>query len=185
MEILAVSLAIIYLLLAVKQNILCWLAAILSSSLYFFIMYSAGLYMEAFLQIFYILMALYGWSQWQVKETELLVTNWNFSNHLKSLMLIFVLTIISGYPLAKYTNASLPYFDAFTTWGAVVATYMVAKKLLENWLYWLVIDSISILLFISRDLWLTACLFGVYIVIIVFGFRLWSKALKENNAVSS
>ena len=56
---------------------------------------------------------------------------------------------------------------------------MVAKKLLENWLYWLVIDSISILLFISRDLWLTACLFGVYIVIIVFGFRLWSKVLKR------
>ena len=110
--------------------------------------------MEAFLQIFYILMALYGWSQWQVKETELLVTNWNFSNHLKSLMLIFVLTIISGYLLAKYTNASLPYFDAFTTWGAVVATYMVAKKLLENWIYWFVIDFVSVFLFISRELYI-------------------------------
>ena len=106
--------------------------------------------MEAFLQIFYILMALYGWSQWQVKETELLVTNWNFSNHLKSLMLIIVLTIISGYLLAKYTKASLPYFDAFTTWGAVVATYMVAKKLLVNCIYWFVIDFVSVFLFISR-----------------------------------
>ena len=74
MEIIAVSLAIIYLLLAVKQNILCWLAAILSSSIFFFIMYSAGLYMEAYLQIFYILMALYGWSQWRVKELPLFVS---------------------------------------------------------------------------------------------------------------
>ena len=90
--------------------------------------------MEAFLQIFYILMALYGWSQWRVKETELPVTNWNSTNHLKALLLILVLTIISGYLLSKYTSASLPYFDAFTTWGAVVATYMVAKKLLENWI---------------------------------------------------
>ena len=107
--------------------------------------------MEAFLQIFYILMALYGWSQWRVKETELPVTNWNSTNHLKALLLILVLTIISGYLLSKYTSASLPYFDAFTTWGAVVATYMVAKKLLENWIYWFVIDFVSVFLFISRE----------------------------------
>jgi nicotinamide mononucleotide transporter len=96
-----------------------------------------------------------------------------------------MLSFLSGVLLSTYTDSSLPFLDALVTWGAVVATYMVAKKLLENWLYWLVVDSISILLFISRDLWLTACLFGVYIVIIVFGFRLWRKALKQNNAVSS
>ena len=135
--------------------------------------------MEAFLQIFYILMALYGWSQWQVKETELLVTNWNLSNHLKSLMLIFVLTIISGYLLAKYTNASLPYFDAFTTWGAVVATYMVAKKLLENWIYWFLIDFVSVFLFISRELYVTAFLFTGYLIIIVFGYLAWKRSMLQ------
>ena len=93
-----------------------------------------------------------------------------------------MLSLLSGTLLRSFTDAALPFLDALVTWGAVVATYMVAKKLLENWIYWLVIDSISILLFISRDLWLTACLFGIYIVIIIFGFRLWSKALKENNA---
>ena len=140
--------------------------------------------MEAFLQIFYILMALYGWSQWQVKETELLVTNWNLSNHLKSLMLIFVLTIISGYPLAKYTNASLPYFDAFTTWGAVVATYMVAKKLLENWIYWFVIDFVSVFLFISRELYITAFLFTGYLIIIVFGYLAWKRSMLQKKGVN-
>ena len=100
------------------------------------------------------------------------------------LSIILILSFLSGTLLSTFTDSSLPFLDALVTWGAVVATYMVAKKLLENWLYWLVVDSISILLFISRDLWLTACLFGIYIVIIMFGFRLWSQALKENNAVS-
>ena len=108
-----------------------------------------------------------------------------FAGFGNALSIILMLSFLSGTLLSSFTDSAVPFLDAFVTWGAVVATYMVAKKLLENWLYWLVIDSISILLFISRDLWLTACLFGVYIVIIVFGFRLWSKALKENNAVSS
>ena len=106
-------------------------------------------------------------------------------NHLYALYIILTLSVLSGTLLRLFTDSAFPFLDAFVTWGAVVATFMVAKKLLENWLYWLVIDSISILLFLSRDLWLTACLFGVYIVIIVFGYRLWSNALKENNAVSS
>ena len=89
MEVLAVLSAIIYLLLAVKQDIKCWYAAIFSSGLYFFIMYSAGLYMESVLQIFYIAMAFYGWSQWRVSEdnsTKLLVRTWKVSNHVLSLI---------------------------------------------------------------------------------------------------
>ena len=174
MEIIAVSLAILYLLLAVKQNILCWLAAILSSSLFFFIMYSAGLYMEACL-----FMALYGWSQWRAKELPLFVGTWQLSSHLKALGLILFLSLTSGYILDIYTDAALPFFDALTTWGAVVATYMVAKKLIENWIYWFAIDFISIFLFLSRDLFLTALLFVGYLVIIIFGHRAWKLSMLE------
>ena len=187
-EITAVIFAILYLVLAVKQNILCWICGIISSILYFFILRSVDLYMEAYLQIFYVFMGFYGWHQWKIGVSgsgSFLVNTWNKSKHFYAISMIFILSYISAILLRTFTDAALPFFDALVTWGSVVATYMVAKKLLENWLYWLVIDSISILLFISRDLWLTACLFGVYIVIIVFGFRLWSKALKENNAVSS
>ena len=92
MELVAVSLAIIYLLLAVKQNILCWPAAIMSSSIYFFIMYSAGLYMEAYLQIFYVLMGLYGWSQWKSNEASLIVRTWTKRNHLFAFSSIILLT---------------------------------------------------------------------------------------------
>ena len=117
MEVLAVLSAIIYLILAVKQNIKCWYAAIFSSGLYFFIMYSAGLYMESVLQIFYIAMAFYGWSQWRVSEdnsTKLLVRTWKVSNHVKAICSIIILAILSGYFLKKYTNAALPFLDGIT-----------------------------------------------------------------------
>lgn len=187
-EITAVFLAILYLVLAVKQNILCWICGIISSILYFFIMRSAGLYMEAYLQIFYVFMGFYGWSQWlkaPKNNVNFEVNTWSQSQHFIALSIILILSFLSGTLLRNFTDAALPFMDALVTWGAVAATYMVAKKLLENWIYWLVIDSISILLFISRDLWLTAFLFCIYIVIIIFGYRLWSKTLKENNAVSN
>ena len=177
-EITAVIFAILYLALAVKQNILCWVAGIISAVLYFFIMRKAGLYMEANLQIYYVVMGFYGWSQWRKSASNqkiFVVNTWSKSQHLVSISIILVLSLLSGLVLKLYTDAALPFFDALVTWGAVVATYMVAKQLLENWIYWLVIDSISIILFIARDLWLTAFLFLVYIVIIYFGYQSWSK----------
>ena len=178
MEIFAVLFAIIYLLLAVKQDVRCWYAAILSSSLYFFIMLSAKLYMEAYLQIFYILMAVYGWLQWNkvnVNKRKFIVRTWSIKQHVIVISMILIFAYISGSLLNIYTKAALPFIDAFTTWGAIFATYMVAKKLLENWIYWFVIDSISILLFLSRELYLTSILFFVYLIIIYFGYRSWTK----------
>ena len=185
-EITAVVLAILYLVLAVKQNILCWVCGIISSVLYFFIMRSAGLYMEAYLQIFYVFMGFYGWSQWKTKTrntSNFVVNTWNKSRHLFATSMVLMLSIISATMLRFFTDAALPFLDALVTWGAVVATYMVAKKLLENWIYWLVIDSISIFLFISRGLFPTAFLFGIYIIIIIYGYRSWSKKLQEDNAL--
>ena len=187
-EISAVILAILYLVLAVKQNILCWVCGIISSVLYFFIMHSAGLYMEAYLQIFYVFMGFYGWSQWKTKTSNtsnFIVNTWNKSQHLFATSMVLMLSIISATMLRFFTDAALPFLDALVTWGAVVATYMVAKKLLENWIYWLVIDSISIFLFISRGLFPTAFLFGIYIIIIIYGYRSWSKKFQEDNALST
>ncbi|MDA8542085.1 nicotinamide riboside transporter PnuC, partial [Gammaproteobacteria bacterium] len=165
----AVILAIAYLLLAIKQNISCWFAAFFSSLLYFFVMYSAGLYMEAGLQIFYCIMAVYGWTQWRITlpgNSKFLVKTWNRDQHIKAILLIILLAIVSGWALEKFTNAALPFLDSLTTWGAIVTTYMVAKRLLENWIYWFVIDTISVFLFYSRGLILTSILFLVYLIII-------------------
>ena len=172
----AVFLAIAYLLLAIKQNISCWFAAFFSSLLYFFVMYSAGLYMEAGLQIFYCIMAVYGWTQWRTSlpdNTKFLVKTWNRNQHLKAISLIILLALSSGWALEKFTNAALPFIDSLTTWGAIVTTYMVAKRLLENWIYWFVIDTISMFLFYSRGLFLTSMLFFVYLIIIYFGYKSW------------
>ena len=185
MEFLAVVSAIVYLLLAVRQDIRCWFAAILSSFLYFFIMFSAGLYMEAGLQIFYILMAVYGWSQWREESKtniKFSVKTWKPIKHLFVISLIFLLALASGLILEKFTNAVFPFIDALTTWGAIVATYMVAKKLLENWIYWFVIDSISIFLFMSRGLVLTSILFFIYLIIIYFGYKSWAR-IKDNGSI--
>jgi nicotinamide mononucleotide transporter len=180
----AVIFAILYLLLAVKQNIMCWPAAIISSVLYFFIMEAAGLYMEAYLQVFYVAMGIYGWSRWRrsaINNTNFVVNNWSKYQHMIAISIILALSLLSGFLLERYTDAALPFFDALATWGAVIATYMVAKQLLENWIYWFVVDATSIFLFISRDLWLTAALFMIYIVIIYFGYQSWSKIRCEIN----
>ena len=181
----AVFLAIAYLLLAIKQNISCWFAAFFSSLLYFFVMYSAGLYMEAGLQIFYCIMAVYGWTQWRTSlpdNTKFLVKTWNRNQHLKAISLIILLALSSGWALEKFTNAALPFIDSLTTWGAIVTTYMVAKRLLENWIYWFVIDTISVFLFYSRGLFLTSILFFVYLIIIYFGYKSWTKMKDEIDA---
>ena len=182
-EALAVLFAVTYLLLAVKQDVKCWFAAIISSTLYFFIMYKAGLYMEAWLQIFYIIMAFYGIQQWtdtNNNQSKFIVRSWRWNTHFWVIAIIIILAIITGLLLEKFTNAALPFLDGLTTWGAIITTYMVAKRLLENWIYWFVIDMISIYLFLSRGLFLTAILFCIYLVIIFFGYRSWIKIRDEN-----
>ena len=181
-EITAVIFAICYLVLAVKQNILCWSCGIISSALYFFIMRAAGLYMEAYLQIFYICMGIYGWSQWRIDASSsapLVVYTWSKSKHFSAISLILSLSFISALLLELFSDAVLPFLDALVTWGAVVATYMVAKKILENWFYWFFIDSISVYLFLSRDLYFTSALFVIYLILIVIGYNSWNK-IKKN-----
>ena len=188
LEITAVIFAILYLILAVKQNILCWMAGIISSVLYFFIMQKAGLYMEAYLQVFYVVMGIYGWSQWRVSNASnpsFIVNTWSKYQHMIAISIILALSLLSGFLLERYTDAALPFLDALVSWGAVVATYMVAKKLLENWIYWFVIDATSIFLFIERGLWLSAILFATYLAIIFIGYQSWNKVREGQSVVSS
>jgi nicotinamide mononucleotide transporter len=184
-EVPAVVLAVIYLLLAIRQNIWCWAAAAASTLLYLFIMFKANLYMESALQLFYLAMAAYGWHQWRrggAGGTELAVTTWPFRHHLAAIAMVFLLVFVSGELLTRYSSAALPFLDSFTTWGAIVATWMVARKILENWIYWFVIDTVSIYLYINRDLYFTAVLFAGYLVMIVIGYRSWRASMTEQAA---
>jgi nicotinamide mononucleotide transporter len=181
-EILAVTTALLYLFLAAKEDVKCWYAAIISSSLYFYIMLNANLIMEAYLQIFYIGMAIFGFFQWRklyANNKPIKIKSWELKTHVYVIAAIIIISLLSGILLSKYTNAALPFLDAMTTFGALITTYMVAKKVLENWIYWFVIDSISIYIFVSRELFLTAGLFLVYLIIIIFGYISWKKTLQE------
>jgi nicotinamide mononucleotide transporter len=178
-ELAAVVLAIAYLLLAIRQNIACWAAAIASAAIYTALMFEARLYMETLLQLFYIGMAVYGWASWrQAGEATLRVSSWPLAFHLMPMLLIALLTFGSGALLSGFSDAASPYLDSFTTWGAMVTTWMVARKVLQNWHYWFVIDSVSVYLYVSRDLLLTAALFLLYLALIVVGYRQWRLSMQ-------
>lgn len=178
-ELLAAVLAVAYLLLAIRQSILCWLAAFVSSCLYAWVMAGAHLYMEAGLNVFYAAMAVYGFSQWRARGTraELAVHRWPLRKHLTALLLVMALAAPCALLLHRYTAAASPFLDAMITWSSVFATWLVARKVYENWHWWLVIDSVSLCLYVTRRLYLTVLLFALYLVLIVVGLRAWRASL--------
>ena len=144
--------------------------------------------MESALNAYYMVMAVYGWYQWQRggnKSEGIKLSRWGLKNHLAIIGLVLVLSAISGYLLTQNTDARMPYIDSFTTWGSVITTFMVARKVLENWLYWIVIDAVSIFLYIDRELYQTAVLFILYLVLAVIGYIAWRKAYLEQSQQSS
>jgi|TARA_R100000005_G_scaffold79615_1_gene46787 nicotinamide mononucleotide transporter len=179
-ELAAVVLGVAYLLLAVRESLWCWYAAFISTAIFLWLFWQVGLLMESALQVYYLGMALYGWHQWRggasgAAQQSLPISVWPLQRHILAIASVLLASAASGALLARHTDAVLPYVDSFTTWGSILTTWMVARKLLENWLYWLVIDSVSIYLYLERGLFLTAALFAVYLVIVVFGYRRWHQ----------
>ncbi|MGB0691777.1 MAG: nicotinamide riboside transporter PnuC [Pseudomonadales bacterium] len=177
LELTAVILAVVYLLLAVRQRIECWYAAFVSTAIFLYIFSQVDLYMESGLQVYYLAMAVYGWWAWRRHDSandDLQVQMWPLRYHVIAISLIGIATYGSGQVLAG-TDQRLPYLDSFTTWGAIVTTFMVTRKVLENWIYWLVIDAASIALYLDRELYFTTLLFMIYLVIIFFGFNSWLR----------
>ncbi|MDJ0918873.1 MAG: nicotinamide riboside transporter PnuC [Woeseiaceae bacterium] len=182
-ELVAVVLAIAYLLLAIRQNIWCWACAAVSTAIYVYLFVTAKLYMESMLNVFYFGMAVYGYSVWRrggEAQTELPVTVWPVRVHAAAIAAVILLSAGTGFLFDRYTDAVYPYLDAMTTYAAIWTTFLVARKVLENWWYWLVIDAGSILLYLSRDLYLTSLLFVVYLAMIPFGIVAWKRSMREH-----
>ncbi len=175
-EVTAVLLGIAYLLLAMREHLWCWYAAFASTAIFLFLFWDVSLLMESALQVYYLAMAVYGWWQWQHgggDNGELEISSWGARQNVFAIGVVLASSATSGWLLREYSSAALPFLDSFTTWGSVLTTWMVARKILENWLYWVVIDAVSIYLYLDRALYLTAGLFVVYIIIAVFGYRKW------------
>ncbi len=181
-EAIAVVLALGYLVLAARENIWCWACAFVSTAIYTGLFFSVALLSEFALNIFYLVMAIYGWWQWrrgEVAEPRRIHT-WSLGRH----ALVIGVTAACVPLLAAITSAAgadYPLLDASTTCFAVVTTFMVTQKVLENWLYWLAIDSLSIYLYLVKGLFLTAGLFALYLVICVAGYIIWRRRLYESS----
>jgi nicotinamide mononucleotide transporter len=178
-ELTAAALAVAYLLLAIPQLLSCWLAAFVSSCLYVWVFFRAHLYMESVLNGFYAAMAVYGFWQWQHGKggAALIVTRWGIARHAAAAAGVLVFSAISAFFLRRYTPAASPLVDSMVTWASVFATFLVARKVYENWHWWLVIDSVSLCLYFNRRLYATMLLFAVYLILIVIGMRQWRRTL--------
>ena len=188
LETVAVALAIAYLVLAMKESTLCWYCAFFSTAIYVWIFGDVSLYMESALNIYYMAMAIYGYYQWQrcgITQEGVAICRWSAIQHAQIVSLIVLASFVSGYFLSVSTDAKLPYLDSFTSWASVVTTLMVARKVLENWIYWMVINSVSIFLFIDRELYQTAAMLTLYLALSVIGYFAWRKTYLEQNPDSS
>ena len=182
LEVVAVVMALLYLFLAIRQNIWCWFGAGISTAIYVYLFLDAKLYMQSALNGFYFAMAIYGWVVWrsgQTEETQLPVVSWPLMTHVYAILLIAAVGLFNGYVLDTQTDSQHAYVDAIVAWGAIWATFLVARKVLENWWYWLVIDIASIFIYWSRDLQLTSVLFAVYVLMIPFGLVSWARSRRE------
>jgi nicotinamide mononucleotide transporter len=180
LEAAGVLFSILYLVLAIRESLWCWPAALIASLLSVVVLFGARLYSEAGLNVFYAVMAVYGWYQWRYGgrregATELSIGVWSWRAHALVLGGVVLVSMAIGAVMSGYTAAAFPYLDAFVTVASIVTTYMVAKKILENWLYWLVIDSLSLYLYLSRELHLYAGLFALYLVLVVIGWYRWHR----------
>ena len=179
-EMVAVFLSVTYLLLAIKQNLWCWVAAFISTLIYTVLFFDASLLMDSALNMFYLVMAIYGWYSWKYgnginKNEELEITTYGLNKNLKIIGTLIIVSLILGYIMANYTSADFAYLDTFTTVFAVFTTYTLTKKVLENWLYWIVIDSVSIYIYINKGFYLTAVLFAFYTVLAFIAYNNWKK----------
>ena len=166
LETLAVILAIAYLVLAMKESRLCWYCAFFSTAIYVWIFGDVSLYMESALNIYYMAMAVYGWYQWGYggdNKEGVAVCRWTVGQHVQIIALVLLASFVSGYFLALSTDAKLPYLDSFTTWD------------------WIVINTVSIFLFIDRELYQTAAMLTLYLALSVIGYFAWRKTYLEQN----
>ena len=181
-EITAVVLAVAYLVLVIREDIWCWACAAVSSGIYVWLFVGAKLYMESLLYLFYVVMAAYGWYVWTRggnKEDQLPIIRYSTKIHLLAIGAIVLLAAVTGWGLSNYSDAVYPYIDSATTFSAIWATFLVARKVFENWWYWLLIDVVSIFIYWNRELEFTAGLFVFYVFLIPVGMHHWRQSMRS------
>jgi nicotinamide mononucleotide transporter len=182
LEIIATVAGILCVYLQTKEKIIAWPFGILSVSISVFIFFRSALYSDVILHIVYIFLNIYGWWNWaharksENEEAPILILAkqgyfiWPF--------IIICGTGLLGFIMKEYAGADLAYFDAFTTVGSLVAQYLLARKILQNWILWIVVDVVAINVYLYKGLHYFAFLFFIYLLLCIKGYLDWRKHLK-------
>lgn len=180
-EIIAAALGLIGIGLQIKQSHWYWLTSTLMVTLYIYVFYQSKFYADMSFQFYYLIVSIYGWYLWLTKskkpdsETKYTVNRLNNKQLAISLLISGILFIAIYFILERFTDSPVPVGDAFTTALSITATWLLAKKYLENWLFWIVVDAVSTALYIVKGLYPTAILFIVLTVLAVVGYFKWRK----------
>lgn len=180
-EVVAVVLAIAYVLLAAKESIWCWPCAFISTGLYTWLFWEVSLPFQSALNAYYLLMAVYGWYKWrkQIEEKVLPVSSWLMQKHVKVILGLTACSAVLIFAAGHVLNSDYLVLDAAITVFSVFVTWMMANKILQNWLYWIVINSAAAWLYWQQELVLTSVLFVGYVFFAVYGYFSWSKSQQQ------
>lgn len=167
--------------LTIRRSIWCWPTGLVMVCLYIVIFYDAKLYSDMLLQVVYIFMQVYGWHYWLRggSEETTPITTLTANARLGWLAVGIVGTAGLGFAMGNFTDAALPYWDASTTVLSLVAQWLLGRKILENWLVWIVVDVLAIGIYINRELMLTAGLYGLFLVMASSGWWAWRRAYRD------
>ncbi len=183
LELVAVGVALAMVACNIRQIHWGWPLAIISSVMYFAIFWRSKLYGEAALQVFFAVVALWGWWQWlrgvRPDGSALKVSLLSKLGTIKTIAASAVLTGATALFLIKYTDSDVPWLDAFPTALSVVGQFLLGRKYLENWLIWAVVNVASVGLFAYKGLWLTTGLYAVFAVLSVLGWWQWKRDLNR------
>ena len=185
LEAIAAITGILSIWLGKKENILVFPIGIISVLIYVYICFNAKLYADMGINAVYFIMSVYGWYNWlrphkESKTERLQVTFQDRRHRWDSIAIAFALFVILSFILTRFTDSDVPLIDAFTSSLCVLAMYLTTQKKVENWVYYLVADGISIPLYIYKGLVLTSIQYLVFFLIAVAGLIAWRKEALKN-----
>lgn len=166
--------------LTVRQNIWCWPTGLIQVTLYIGVFFQARLYSDLILHVIYVGMQIYGWYHWRHggrERTELPVTAMPMLALLAWAMIGVGATVPWGYSMATYTDAAAPYADAFIVVMSLIAQWLMARKKLESWCFWVAVDILAIGVYLYKGLFITTGLYSVFLVLAVLGYFQWRQTI--------
>lgn len=177
LEIIATLTGIIAVSLQTKEKIIAWPFAIISVAISAYIFFDSKLYSDFGLHIIYIFLNIYGWYHWSNSSNNqpAPIYSLTLKNIVRYTFILLTSALLLGYIMQMNTDADLPYFDAFTTTGSLLAQYLLAKKYLQNWLLWIIVDIVAIPIYLYKGLYYFSFLFFIYLIICIFGYVTWNK----------